>query len=1180
MGVVSLGAEEDLPTISYTSNSSCTENTASISFSFEASTSQDSLVFSVDGGTSYPLVVAAQEGTASFQDLSPGIYLVYARWVQGKCPVFLGEVDLMQALDTPKAFFTLSSPSCEGNDGIIEFNFEDNPSREQVAFSLDGGITFPLQVPDTQGSARFEGLEPGLYELVARWGGAECPTQLGTADLTHQVGAPQVDIAFEPATCTTDEGTITLSFQGEPGKSSIEFSLDGGISYSYAVPVDSGELTIEHLRPGFYEVYARWGSGQQCPNAVGWANLAATEDFPTAQFEILEASSCRQANGGIRLAFSDHPGEEFIEFSLDGGRSYPYRFPDDSTYVTLENISPGIYEIFTRWGSQACPVFLGTADIPLSQNPLTVSYSILRPTCGNEDGWINFYVSKAHSSQPSDSFFISLDGGRTYPFGFGREDTLFSITARAPGYYEIFIKEYGENACSQRLGIADLKPLEGAPRAYFTQSLPSSPDIPGSISFYFAADKAYENIAFSLDGGRSYPYEVADSLGYFQVDSLSHEAYDLFARWDDGACPLYLGTAEFQGVNSTDSIQVYTQNPSCGQSDGSLTITFPPDSLAVPIKLSIDEGNTYLAKLTAQSPSIVLQDLPAGRYPIFYIRDTDTIAIPLRTVYLADSSGLAYVSLESFAPTCGRADGSFLFNFSLYAGYDSLRISLQEDTPWLTVAATAGSFRIDSLPPGSYSPRIEWNGAPCVGNFGEMVLLEQRPLAEVEALEATCSNDSGKLTFSFEGIPYPENLVFSIDGGQTFPFGASDSSNVLTLENLPTGSYEVYAKWTHRTCISFLGTFFIKERCQQIGGIIWHDLNGNGNRDANEPGIKDIPLILLNTLQNPVASTQSDETGQYSFPNILPGTYFLSLVLPKEYALSPYIPGTSIFDPLTLRSEAILVSDSLVIPAYDVGLTRDSDATSCNQNIAFDKPAKQSSTFQAGEAALAVDGDYDGGRGAIGPGASISHTLQQESPWWEVDLQELSSLQTVRVFNRTDCCPENLENFHVFFSHFPLDASATLEELLADTQISHASYSGRVDSMAEISLQATGRFLRIQAPGNTALSLTELEAIGCIGIREFEPEFPNNEDDTVFTNSFFLDVYPVPATYYLMLELYRPDSSNIFVVELVDQSGRKVYKTQLEPGRHLIPVQGYSRGLYAIRVRNGNRVRHRRVILR
>mmetsp|Transcript_6318 Transcript_6318/g.9727 ORF Transcript_6318/g.9727 Transcript_6318/m.9727 type:complete len:597 (+) Transcript_6318:84-1874(+) len=82
-------------------------------------------------------------------------------------------------------------------------------------------------------------------------------------------------------------------------------------------------------------------------------------------------------------------------------------------------------------------------------------------------------------------------------------------------------------------------------------------------------------------------------------------------------------------------------------------------------------------------------------------------------------------------------------------------------------------------------------------------------------------------------------------------------------------------------------------------------------------------------------------------------------------------------------------------------------AVSAEENLALHGIARQSSTYRAGlfgAAALAIDGntdgDYDNG--------SVAHTGGGNA-WWEVDLDCKASINRIVVYNRNDCCTDELK---------------------------------------------------------------------------------------------------------------------------------------------------------------------------
>ena len=61
-----------------------------------------------------------------------------------------------------------------------------------------------------------------------------------------------------------------------------------------------------------------------------------------------------------------------------------------------------------------------------------------------------------------------------------------------------------------------------------------------------------------------------------------------------------------------------------------------------------------------------------------------------------------------------------------------------------------------------------------------------------------------------------------------------------------------------------------------IGDFVFEDVNEDGIQDVGETGIEGVTVTLFNASDNSVvSSTTTDVMGQYSFPNIPFGNYYL-----------------------------------------------------------------------------------------------------------------------------------------------------------------------------------------------------------------------------------------------------------------------------------------------------------------
>lgn len=154
-------------------------------------------------------------------------------------------------------------------------------------------------------------------------------------------------------------------------------------------------------------------------------------------------------------------------------------------------------------------------------------------------------------------------------------------------------------------------------------------------------------------------------------------------------------------------------------------------------------------------------------------------------------------------------------------------------------------------------------------------------------------------------------------------------------------------------------------------------------------------------------------------------------------------------------------------------LSKDSVPTPIN-NLSLGKDAEQSSTGHGGSASRAADGDTNGQYFS----RSVTHTNNSVQPWWQVDLANQSTIDSVVIHNRTDCCTGRLANFYVLISAEPF-GGRSLNELLSDSSIESRFQTSLSASAIELDFNnAQGRYVRVQLLGTNPLSLAEVDVLG------------------------------------------------------------------------------------------------------
>ncbi len=166
--------------------------------------------------------------------------------------------------------------------------------------------------------------------------------------------------------------------------------------------------------------------------------------------------------------------------------------------------------------------------------------------------------------------------------------------------------------------------------------------------------------------------------------------------------------------------------------------------------------------------------------------------------------------------------------------------------------------------------------------------------------------------------------------------------------------------------------------------------------------------------------------------------------------------------PLGLRIEANVAARYVQVRLLGTGTLELDEVqvlqTEKGPNVAQLGTASQSSTGWGGDPIRAIDGNKNG---VFGNG-SVTHTLVEAQPWWQVDLGKSRSIGEVVLHNRTDCCGDRLSDFDVKVS----------EDQVVWFSL---SYSGTPSFPLTVPINKRGRYVRVQLRGTNALSLAEVE---------------------------------------------------------------------------------------------------------
>jgi F5/8 type C domain len=199
-------------------------------------------------------------------------------------------------------------------------------------------------------------------------------------------------------------------------------------------------------------------------------------------------------------------------------------------------------------------------------------------------------------------------------------------------------------------------------------------------------------------------------------------------------------------------------------------------------------------------------------------------------------------------------------------------------------------------------------------------------------------------------------------------------------------------------------------------------------------------------------------------------------VQPRALGVRSLRPGQTVTVPVTVGAAATVEPGTHPVTLRVADGRLDTSTTVplrvALENVALGKPATQKSTGYDAPAARAVDGDTNGQFF----GGSVTHTAEPESEaWWQVDLGSSRQVDTIDVWNRTDCCSDRLKDFWVLTSDQPITADS-LAEAKATPGVTAVHVAEQAGRPTLVSAGVNARYVRIQlASPSNPLSLAEVQ---------------------------------------------------------------------------------------------------------
>ena len=1134
----------------------------------------DSLEYSIDGGLSY-------QDSSYFGGLNGGSYDISVREVQSPgC-----EVSANASLTSPVApvitSISATDPTdCGLNDGTLTIFATGN----SLEYSIDGGLSY-------QDSNYFGGLSDGNYDISVRKVASPGCGVIDTSILEDPI--------CQPDSCTTPTNLAlgkSTSQMGQYGDGSSDLAVDGdttGTSPWGATAdlqhastgtepwwkVDLGnESTLDNVKifnrsnccqsrmENFYVFISSQDidASQSISTLLADSNiqsihntntLGLTESIPlnqtqgryivlklvgssrTLHLSEVEVYGCIDNSvppscdvvldsvnttdltlcGADNGSISIYASGSSLEYSIDGGVSY---LPQS----VFTNLAAGSYPISVRKSNLTSCEALDTVIIASpagcdSQNVCTVVENLALGKSTSQMG--------QYGDGSSD---LAVDGDTTGTSPWGATADLQHASTGTEPWWKV---DLGNESTLDNVKIFNRSNCcQDRMENFYVFISSQDIDASQSISTLLADSNIQsihntntlgltESIPLNQTQGR---YIVLKLVGSSRTLHLSEvEVYGCIDNSVPPSCDVVLDS-----VNTTDLTL-------CGADNGSISIYASGSSL----EYSIDGGVSYL-------PQSVFSNLAAGSYPISVRKSNLTSCEALDTVVISSPAGCDSQNVCTVVENL--ALGKSTSQMGQY-GDGSSDLAVDGDTtgtsPWGATAdlqhASTGTepwWKVDLGNESTLDNVKIFNRSNCCQDRMEnfYVFISSQDIDASQSISTLLADSNIQSIHNTNTLGLTESIPLNQTQGRYIVLKLVGSSRTLHLSEV-----EVYG------CI-----------------------------DNSVPPSCDVVLDSVNTTDLTLCGADNGSISIYASGSSLEysidgGVSYLPQSVFSNLAAGSY--------PISVRKSNLTSCEALdtVIIASPAGCDSQNVCTVV-ENLALGKSTSQMGQYGDGSSDLAVDGDTTG-TSPWGATADLQHASPGTEPWWKVDLGNESTLDNVKIFNRSNCCQSRMENFYVFISSQDIDASQSISTLLADSNIQSIHNTNTLGLTESISLnQAKGRYIVLKLVGSSrTLHLSEVEVWGCT--ESNSQRFQNPNIDPVLSVSEELKVFVKPNPYQNFFELSTNyPSGERLDISIINGLGQVVWRGQGDSGQYFQIGHNLAVGVYWVHVQGNGRSASEQII--
>jgi gliding motility-associated-like protein len=691
-----------------------------------STTTATPMQYSIDNGATYQL-------SNFFNGLAPGSYTIRVKdnngceTAYGSNPVIIGIVP-----GVTNIVVSVANATCSQNNGSITIT--PTGGALPLLYSIDNGVTYVA-------SNVFNGLATGSY-IVKVKDNNNCETAYGANPviINNVGGVTAISATPTNAICGQSNGSITISATG--GTAPLQYSIDNGVTFQLS-------NIFNGLLSGNYTVVVKDASNCITPYPTNPVIVGNTGGATVNTVDVTDAT-CGLTNGSITV--NAIGGTAPLQYSIDGGTNW-------QTAILFSSLAAGSYTVIVNDANNC--------QTPYSGNPVVVgstggaainAITATDATCGASNGSIS--IDAIGGTAPLQ---YSIDAGTNW-----QPSNVFSNLIA--GSYTTIVSDANNCQTPYAGNPVLVGTIGGASINGVTPASASCGASNGSISI--DAIGGTGPLQYSIDNGVN--WQISNIFTNLPTGSYIIVVMDANnCQTPYGLNPVLVGTIGGASITS-----VVTQNATCGNSNGSITISTSGGTL--PLQFSIDNGSTWQI-------SNIFSSLAIGNYTVL-VKDGNNC----QTLYASNPVSITSIGgaiISGTIPvnaTCSVNNGSITITTT--GGTTPLQYSIDAGLTW----QFTNTF--SNLSIGNYTIIVK-DANNCQTSSGVINIIDlPAPIIPTPAtIDATNGQPTGSVTVVATGST--AILDYSINGGVSW------QANNGTFSGLLPGNYNMTVRDANN-CIS------------------------------------------------------------------------------------------------------------------------------------------------------------------------------------------------------------------------------------------------------------------------------------------------------------------------------------------------------------------------------------------